>query len=219
MTWDWAFVAEHVPYLLIGLKYTFIVAVSTMAIGMVLGLLVAIARTAGPRWLSWPCAIFTDVFRGTPVLTQLLFFYITIPLTVGLVLSPLTTVIIAFSLNVAAYCSESFRAGIRSISASQFEGGLALGMNRSMVYRRVLLPQAIRRVIPALGNIWVSIFKDSSLVALVSVPDVLFRGRELSNVYYRPFELMTAVAVIYFLVSIPQAKAVDWLYARYKTEA
>jgi His/Glu/Gln/Arg/opine family amino acid ABC transporter permease subunit len=219
MTWDWNFIFEHVPYLLEGLKYTFIVALSTMAIGMVLGLAIAVARTAGPRWVALPCAAFTDLFRGTPILTQLLFFYITVPLTLDVVWSPLTTAIISFSLNVAAYCAETFRAGIRSISASQFEGALALGMSRPLVYRRVILPLSIRRVIPALGNIWVSIFKDSSLVALVSVPDVLFRGRELANIYYRPLELFSAVAVIYFLVSIPQAKAVDWLYSRYRTEA
>lgn len=219
VSWDWALIFEWFPYLLGGLRYTFIVAISTMSIGLVLGLVLALVRTAGPRWLGLPSALFVDVFRGTPVLTQLLFFYITVPLTVGIVWSPLTTAIVAFSLNVAAYCAEIFRSGIRSITASQVEGGLALGMTRTLVYCRVVLAQAVRRVLPALGNIWVSLFKDSALVALISVPDVLFRGREIANLHYKSLELYTAVAVIYFVVSLPQAKLVDWLYARYRTEA
>lgn len=216
--WNWELVLELLPYLLGGLRFTFIVAVVTMSVGLVLGLAIALGRVTGPTWLSLPAAVFVDIFRGTPVLTQLLFFYITVPLTTGFVLSALNTALVAFSLNVAAYCAEIFRSGINSIGSQQLSAALALGMSRPMAYRRVIVPQAIRRVIPPLGNIWVSLFKDSSLVALISVPDVLFRGREMAGIHYRTFELYTAVAVIYFLVSLPQAKVVDWLHARYQVQ-
>jgi len=218
ISWDWGLIAEWFPYLLGGLRFTFIVALSTMTIGLVLGLVLALARLSTVPWIRLPAVVFIDVFRGTPVLTQLLFFYITIPLTTGIVWSALTTGIVAFGLNVGAYCAETFRAGINSITSSQVEGGLALGMTRSLVYRRVVLAQAVRRVIPALGNIWVSLFKDTSLVALISVPDVLFRGREVAGLYFKSLEMYSAVAAIYIFVSLPQAKLVDWLYAKYRTE-
>lgn len=216
--WDWDLIVDSLPYLVAGLRYTFVVAISTMSIGLVLGLFLAIARGARLRVVRLPAMVFIDVFRGTPVLTQLLFFYVTVPLTTGVVWSPLTTGIVAFSLNVGAYCAETFRSGINSVSSLQAEGGLALGMTQQVMFRRVVLAQAVRRILPALGSIWVSLFKDTSLVALISVPDVLFRGREIAGLHFKTLELYTAVAAIYLVVSLPQAKLVDWLFLKYRTD-
>ena len=130
--------------------------------------------------------------------------------------SPITTAIVALSLNVSAYNAESFRAGIASIRKGQGEAGYALGMSRTKVMIEIILPQAVRRVMPLLASTWVSLFKDTSLVSVISVGELAFESMRVRSQTFRVLEMLTAMAVIYWMLGYPQAKLVDWINNRYR---
>jgi polar amino acid transport system permease protein len=129
--------------------------------------------------------------------------------------SPIVTAIIALSLNVSAYNGETFRAGIVSIRKGQSEAALALGMSTWQAMREVILPQAVRRVMPVLASTWVSLFKDTSLVSVIAVGDLAYTSMRIRSQSFRVLEMLTAMAAIYWALGYPQAKLVDWLNRRY----
>lgn len=221
MNYDWHFDAvwENLPFLLGGLKMTIALAVLSMAASLILGLLLSLARLSRSRALRLVATGYTEVIRGTPLLVQLLWIYYSLPILAGLVLSPFMTAFIGLTLNLTAFVAEVYRAGILSIGRPQREAALALGMSRWQSMRRVILPQSVRRVIPPMGSIWVSLFKDTALVSVIAVPDLMYKGKVLAIDTYRPLEIYTAVALIYFVVTYPQARSVDWLFNRFRVRA
>jgi ABC-type amino acid transport system permease subunit len=138
-----------------------------------------------------------------------------LPVATGFSLSPITTAIVALSLNVSAYNGETFRAGIASIRQGQSEAAYALGMTRWQATREIVLPQAVRRVLPVLASTWVSLFKDTSLVSVISVGELAYTSMRIRAQTYRVLEMLTAMAAIYWLLGYPQAKLVDWINRRY----
>lgn len=212
--WNFSDVFSQLPFLLEGIKYTVAVTVLAMLLAILLGLIISLLRLSGTRWLSIPAVIYTEVFRGTPFLVQIVWFFYALPLFSPIVLSPFQTGVLAGGLNLGAFCAEIFRAGILSIPHGQTEAALALGMKRHQVMRRIILPQAVVGVIPPLGSVWVSLFKDTSLLAAISVPELMFKGQQLAVQIYRPMEVYTVVALIYFVITYPQARLVDVLYHR-----
>ena len=221
MGYDWHFdvVAEEFDFLLGGLGLTVGLSVLSMAASLILGLLVSFARLSPWRLLRAVSSVYTDFLRGTPLLVQLLWIYYSLPILTGVTFSPFTSAAIALTLNLSAFVSEVYRAGIQSIGRGQREAALALGMSGWQAMRRIILPQSIRRVLPPLGSIWVSLFKDTALVSVIAVPELMYRGKVLSIETYRPLEIYTAVAIIYFLVTYPQARGVDWLFNRARVRA
>lgn len=217
--WHFDVVGDSLGFLLGGLRLTVALSVLSMALSLVLGMAVALARNSRWALLRGAAAAYSDFFRGTPVLVQLLWIYYSLPILTGILFSPFATALIAFTLNITAFVSEIYRAGITSIGKGQREAALALGMTPWQVLRRVILPQSVRRVIPPLGSIWVSLFKDTSIVSVISVSELMYRGKVLSIETYRPLEIFTAVAVIYFVVTFPQARGVDWLFDRIRVRA
>jgi His/Glu/Gln/Arg/opine family amino acid ABC transporter permease subunit len=217
--WHFEVVAESLDFLLGGLVWTVGLSLLSMAASLVLGLLVSFARLSPWRPLSAVASAYTDFLRGTPLLVQILWVYYSIPILTGVVFSPFVSAAIALTLNLSAFVSEVYRAGIQSIGRGQREAALALGMSQWQAMRRVILPQSIRRVIPPLGSIWVSLFKDTAIVSVIAVPELMYRGKVLSIETYRPLEIYTAVAIIYFLVTYPQARGVDWLFERARVRA
>jgi ABC-type amino acid transport system permease subunit len=141
--------------------------------------------------------------------------YYILPLALDLQFSPFTTGLIALALNVSAYNSETFRAGIASIRRGQGEAALALGMSRWQAMREVILPQATRRVLPVLASTWVSLFKDTSLVSVISVGELAYTAMRIRSQTFRVLEMLTAMAAIYWALGYPQAKLVDWLNRKY----
>ena len=221
MNYDWHFevVREALPFLLGGLKLTVALSVLSMAASLVLGLLVSLARLSRRRVLRGLAAAYTDFFRGTPLLVQLLWVYYSLPILTGLVLSPFVTALVALTLNLSAFVGEIYRAGITSIARGQREAALSLGMSNWQAMRRIILPQSVRRVIPPLGSVWVSLFKDTAIVSVIAVSELMYRGKVLSIETYRPVEVYTSVALIYFVVTLPQARWVDWLFERLRVRA
>jgi len=217
--WHWGVVWSHLAYLVGGLELTAVITVTSMAIGSALGVGVAGARLS--RW--WPLRLavgaYIEFVRGTPFLVQLLWLYYAIPIVTGLNYPSIVAAIAAGSLNIAAYNGELFRAGILAVPSGQQDAALALGMTRWAAFRRVTWPQALRIVLAPLGSTWVGLFKDTSLVSIIAVSELMYRAQTLAINTFRPAELYTAAAVIYFLVTYPQARFLDRTFKRLSVHA
>ena len=214
MTFDWSVVWAHASELLQGTELTIMLAVVTMVIAVPGGIILALLRLSGSRVLAAISASFTEFFRNLPLILVIYAAYYMLPLAFDVAFSPIATAFIALSLNVAAYNGETFRAGIASIRRGQSEAALALGMSRFQTMREVVLPQAIRRVLPVLASTWVSLFKDTSLVSVIAVGELAYTSMRIRSQTFRVLEMLTAMATIYWMLGYPQAKLVDWLNRR-----
>ena len=218
MNLDWSVVWENRQLFLQGAMITIILAFASMALGIVGGLVLALGRLSRLWIVSIPIAAFVDVIRSTPVIMQIYWAFYGIPILTDLRLDALKTGIIALAVNVSAYNCEIFRAGIVSIQKGQWHAGLALGMSKPCVLVAIVLPQAILRVIPALANIWVELFKNTSLVSTIAVADLTYIALKLRVETFRVLEILTAMAILYWLMGYPQAKLANWVHRKYKAQ-
>ena len=217
MTLDWSVVTGNLPLLLQGAAITVLLTVITMLLAVPGGLLLAglrLAPWAPPRLAA---TAFVEFFRATPLILQLYWAFYVLPAFFDVRLSAWGTAIVGLACNVSAFNSETFRAGIRSIRAGQWNAGRALGMSDAQVFWRIVLPQAVSRVLPALATTWVSLFKDTSLVSVIAVADLSYVALRLRAESYRILEVLTAMAALYWLMGYPQAKLCDWIHRRFRT--
>jgi His/Glu/Gln/Arg/opine family amino acid ABC transporter permease subunit len=215
MRFDWSVVWHNAGALAEGVELTLLLAVTTMVISIPGGIILALMRLSNVRALSAASTAVVELFRNLPLILVVYTAYYVMPVTTGLNLSPLATGIVALSLNVSAYNGETFRAGIASIRKGQTEAAYALGMGRWPTLKEIVLPQAIRRVLPVLASTWVSLFKDTSLVSVISVGELAYTSMRIRAQTFRVLEMLTAMAAIYWLLGYPQAKLVDWINRRY----
>lgn len=208
-------VLRNLPFLLQGLRVTVVITLISMAVGMVLGLVAALARLADNRLLRALSSFYVDLFRSTPLLVQLIWFYFVLPIIIGYSISPFTAGAIALSLYGGAYLAEIYRAGIKSIDEGQNEASLALGMSPAQTLRRTILPQAVVRMLPPFGSMFVTLFKESALVSAIGVADLLRQGLSLSQFTVRPVEVLTVMALLYFLITYVQTVWVNGLHRKY----
>lgn len=208
--WDWSVVTSNWNLLAWGLLKTVELVTITMATSLVTGLLMAIARTSRISVIRRLAYWYIEVFRNTPLLLQL---YLIYRLTD---LSAFWAGYIGLTLNLTAFLAEVYRSGLNSISNRQWEAALSLGMRRRQTLLRIVIPQAVRRIVPPLGTFWVSLFRDSALVAYIGVAELTHAAQQISIDTYRPFEAFTALAVIYILVTYPQARMVAWLNEKFR---
>ena len=215
MTFDWLVIWRNLDAFVDGVKLTVLLAVATMAIAVPGGILLAMMRMSGIRILSAIAIAFTELFRNVPLILVIYMAYYVLPVMSGLSASPLVTALVALSLNVSAYNGETFRAGIASIRKGQSEAAYALGMNSWQTFRIVVLPQAVKRVLPILASTWISLFKDTSLVSVISVGELSYASTRIRAQSFRVLEVLTAMAAIYWVLGYPQAKLVDWINHRW----
>ena len=215
--WDWSALWDNLPLLLDGISTTVVATAASMAASLLLGLPVALLRLSRPA-VSWLATVYIELFRNLPLLVLVFWVFTALPLIIGYTFSPLASGIIALSLNLTAFIAEIYRAGITSIAPGQSHAALALGMTRVQLYKRIILPQAVVRVLPALGSMWVSLFKDTSILAVIGVAELMYQGRMVATDTYRPLEIFTGVAIIYYLLAYPQALGVNWLYHRLQVQ-
>jgi polar amino acid transport system permease protein len=215
-TWHFEVVWQNLVPLLGGLRWTVMLAALAFALGLALGLVGAFARMSRFRPLRVLSSAYVDFFRTTPLLAQLWWMYYVIPFTTGITVPRFETGVIAFGLNIGAFLSEIYRAGIMSISRGQRNAALALGMTPAQVMRRVILPQAVSRVVPPMGSMWVGLFKDTAIVSVIAVPDLMHAARVVAVETYRPLEILTVTALIYFIITYPQARGVDFLHRKFR---
>jgi len=180
------------------------------------GLVLAIMRLSRLSVVSVPATAFVEFFRATPLILQIYWVYYVLPAYFDVQLSQIATAIVGLACNISAFNSETFRSGIVSIRRGQWNAGYALGMTPAGVFLLIVLPQAVMRVLPALASTWVSLFKDTSLVSIISVPELSYVALQLRAETYRILEVLTAMAALYWLMGYPQAKLVDWIHRRFK---
>ncbi|KFX21723.1 amino acid ABC transporter permease [Pectobacterium betavasculorum] len=215
--WDFSLVWDNIPVLLKGLGVTLELWLIAGVLGAALGLVLGIFRVFGKRWLSLPARLFVEIFRNTPVLIQLIWFYYAFPVLVGVQFSTFAAAALALTLYSAAYCTEIFRAGLQSIDHGQWEGAKALGMRHTVILRRVVLPQVLRNMLPALTNRMIELAKVTSLASILAVNELMYQGRLLSSTYYRPLEILTVVALLYFVLIWPGSYLAARLERRFRS--
>jgi polar amino acid transport system permease protein len=198
--WDFAPVAANSGLLALGLFNTLKLTVLALVLGVALGLVLALLRLSHRRWASWPAGFFIEVFRTTPPLVQLFWFFFALPLIVGIEMTPFTAAVVTFSIQSAAFFAEVFRGGIVSIERGQWEAARAIGMDRPQTLRRIILPQAVKRMIPAFMERAIELMKTTTLVATISYADLLFAANEISQKTFRPLETFSVAALLYFAV-------------------
>jgi len=215
MTLDWSVVWQHRDALAVGTATTLFLTVATMAIAVPCGIVVAALRLYAIAPVRAVATGYVELFRNLPLILVVFWAFYVVPILIGVGLSPLATGLAALALNVTAYNAETFRAGINSIRRGQVEAAVALGMSRMQALRRVVLPQAGRRILPVLASTWVSLFKDTSLVSVIAVSELAYTSMQIRAQTFRVLEMLTAMALIYWLLGYPQAKLVDWIQRRY----
>ena len=207
-------IKEVFPFLLKGALYTIIFSAASELIGIIVGLFTAIIRVTKIKVLSQLATIYVDIFRGTPLLMQIIFVYYALPY-VGINLPAPVAGIVALSVNSGAYVSEIFRAGIESIDKGQIEAARSLGMSYAQAMRYVVIPQTMKRVLPPLTNEFVALIKDSSLLSVIAISELLRTSKEMMTWKLNPSSL-TAAALLYLAITVPLTRLVSYLENKMK---
>jgi len=192
---------DAAPTMLAGAGYTLAFALAAMVGGLAIGVPVALLRIAPWRWLRWPAALYVSAMRGTPLLVQIFVIYYGLP-TIGIEFAPLTAGVLALSLNSGAYLSESLRGAIASIGQGQWRAAFSLGLGYRQTLFEVVLPQALRVAVPSMSNTLISLIKDTSLVSVITVTELMLATKEAIATSFQPLPLYLAAAAIYWVLSL-----------------
>lgn len=200
MNLDFSQIVPYIPFMLEGIWVTLKFVIMSILIGFVLGTILAICKITNIRWLRWLADAYTSVFRGTPLILQLMIAYLAIPQLTGYDISPYMSAILAFGLNSSAYVSEIIRAGIMAVDKGQTEAAEALGVPYRSMMINIILPQALRNILPALMNEFVTLTKESAIVSVIGYLDLMRRAQIVGADIYRSFEPLLFVGVIYWVM-------------------
>jgi His/Glu/Gln/Arg/opine family amino acid ABC transporter permease subunit len=210
--------AGYLPILLFqGAPMTLLISILGMIVAVAFGLVLALMNLYGPLPVSWLARTYVELFRGTPLLIQLYLIFYGLP-NIGIRLSPIVAAVLGLGLNYAAYEAENYRAGIQSIPRGQMEAALSLGMTRAQSLRFVILPQAMRLVIPPVTNDFIALFKDSSIVSVITMVELTKVYGQLASTYYDYIGVGILTAAIYFLMGLPFVRLARWAEARMATD-
>ena len=210
MAFDWKFALSIIPDLLNGLWVTVEVVVFGMALALTLGLIWAICRRSSNVLISWPVFIFVEFIRSTPLLIQAYFLFYVLPER-GVVLSPFVTGAIALGLHYSAYTAEVYRAGIEAVPAGQWEAAKALNFSFTQTFSRVILPQAIPKVIPVLGNYLIAMFKEVPILSAITLAELLQAAKVIGSETFRYLEPLTLVGLFFLILSLISSRLIDRL--------
>lgn len=214
MTWDWQFAANSVPLILQGLLVTLQITVLGSLVAYTLGLLFALVRRARVPVVAQALYLFIEFVRSTPLLVQIFVLYYVFPSAFGISMSAFVTGVVAIGVHYACYTSEVYRAGIDAVPKGQWEAATALSLPRSRVWTSVILPQAVPRVLPALGNYTISMFKETPLLLAIGVVDLVNAAKAAGNESYRFVEVYTIAGLLFLLLSYPASLLVRRLERR-----
>lgn len=205
---------DALPYLMHGLWLTIVITVISLLIALVIGLVLGVFSITRNKWLKGIAMVYVDIIRGTPILVQILFIYFGLPAATGIGFSALTAGIIAISVNAGAYLVEIFRAGINSIDKGQMEAGRTLGFSYRETMQIIILPQAVRRMIPAFVNQFIVSIKDTSLLSVIGIAELTMSGQSIYAQNFRAFEILFVVGVLYFVLIYILTIVSRWLERR-----
>ena len=207
-------VSANLGFLLSGIRATMLVTIAALAAGLMVGLVVALGRMSKRAWFYGPATAYVEVFRNTPALVQLIWFYYCLPILTGINLSGPVSATLALAVNAGAYIAEIIRGGIQGVDRGQVEAARTLGMSYAQTMRKIVLPQALRRMIAPFVNESVSLLKFSSLVSVLGVADLTYQAQVLSTTTFRPIEIFTFIALVYFVLCTAMSYAARLLELR-----
>ncbi|MCT4508038.1 MAG: amino acid ABC transporter permease [Tepidibacter sp.] len=202
---DFSFLSEYYMFFLTGTKNTVLLSVCSVFIGVVLGLFVSLMKLSKNKVLNIIASIYIEFLRGTPILVQLFIVYYGLP-SLGIDIPPFVAGIIALSINSSAYVAEIIRAGIQAVDKGQMEAARSLGMSQNMAMRYIIIPQGLKNILPALGNEFIVLIKESSIVMMVGIADVMYNTNIIRGNTFQPFEPLLAAAFIYFVLTFTLSK-------------
>jgi polar amino acid transport system permease protein len=215
MSLDFSPLFDSWQFLLGGLGVTLALSALTIGLSLMLGGAIGLARCYGPDWLRWALVFYIDSMRSIPVLVVLIWTYFALPIVTGVTLPPFWAATAALTLHISAYVAEIVRAGVMSVRSGQSRAAFALGMSRAQAIREIILPQALVRMLPALGSILSITIKDTAIAAVIAVPEYMNRSQTVAGQSFHPIEVFLAAALVYFALLFPVTRAVDMIYARF----
>jgi polar amino acid transport system permease protein len=201
--WDFSFLWQYRGLILLGLGVTMAYTVGTIFFGLVIGLVTGLLRLSRNAFVNAPLIAYVEIFRCTPLLVQIIWFYYALPVVVGIDIPATVAATLVLSLYTGAFYAEIVRGGVNSIERGQWDAARAIGMRQRQLMRYVILPQALKRMIPPFMNQSIIQLKNTSLVSTIAVADLLYQGELITAATYRPLEVYTMVAVLYFAVLFP----------------
>lgn len=218
MSFDFSLIWNSLPLLLAGAGVTIEITAIAVGLGFVLGLITSVCRLSSVKILRGIAICYVNIIRGTPMLVQIFLIYFALPMVIGERINPFVAAVVACSINSGAYVSEIFRAGIQSVDKGQMEAGRSLGLSWMQTMRYIILPQAFKHVIPPLGNEFISMTKETSLVSVIGFEELTRRGQLIIAKTYGSFEIWLTVAAIYLVMTLSIARLVSYLERRFATD-
>jgi polar amino acid transport system permease protein len=215
--WSFGFLWHYQALFIRGVEITLAYTVGTIGLGLLLGLLIGVARLSKLRLVNYPLIGFIEAFRCTPLLVQIVWFYYALPVILNIQIPAVVAATATLSLYTAAFYAEIFRGGIISIERGQWDAARALGLSPWRMMRLVILPQAMRRMLPPFINQSITQLKNTSLISTIAVPDLLYQGQMITADTYRPLETYTVVALVYFAMLFPTTMLAQWYEKRLNT--
>jgi polar amino acid transport system permease protein len=207
--WSFGFLLRYTHLFWVGIGYTLAYTIGTVALGLLIGLILGLLRLSKSRLVNIPLVGFIEIFRCTPLLVQIVWFYYALPVILNIQIPAALAATLVLSFYTGAFYAEIFRGGILSIESGQWDAARALGLRWTTAMRFVVLPQAVRRMIPPFMNQSIIQLKNTSLVSTIAVPDLLYQGTLITADTYRPLETYTVVALIYFALLFPMTRLVQ----------
>lgn len=214
MSLDFSFLSDYGNYFIEGTINTLIIALISVLAGTVIGIILALMKLGKSKVLKIIASVYIEIFRGTPMLVQLYIIYFAIPYAFQFKLTPMAAGIITLSINSGAYVAEIIRAGINSIDKGQMEAARSLGMSHWMAMRLIIMPQAVKNILPALGNEFITIIKESSIASIIGVNEIMYKADTIKGNLARVFEPLLIAAVIYFVLTFTLSKIVSYFERR-----
>lgn len=203
MNWDFGAVVPFLPDLFAGAVMTIVMTVLVLIVGTITGLVLAVLRTSGRRWITIPTSLYIDFFRTTPPIVQIIWIYFVVPQFLPVPLGAYEAAVVALGLNIGAFLAETFRAGIESVGRGQRDAARVLGLTRVQEFRWIVLPQAVRTILPPAVTTAALTVKSTSLAGILAILELTYRGTLISQLTLRPLEVFTLIAIIYFVMVYP----------------
>jgi len=211
---DFSVITEHLRFLASGVGVTLVLAVLSGAASLAAGFVVALLRLYGPRWLRPVIVFYIDSMRAIPVLVVLVWTFFALPIVAGITMPPFFAALLALTVHLAAYAAEIVRAGIESVRPGQTRASRALGMSPAQILRRVILPQAVVRMLPAFGSLLSVTIKDTAIASVIAVTEFMRQSETVAGQSFQPIEVYTFAMLVYFLILFPVTRGVERVYRR-----
>jgi polar amino acid transport system permease protein len=214
MEFDFSVITDHARFLASGVGVTLALAGLSGVCSLTLGFAIALLRLYGPTWLRPIVVLYIDSMRAIPVLVVLVWTFFALPIVTGITMPPFTAALIGLTLHLAAYAAEIVRAGVESVRPGQARAALALGMSRAQLVWRILLPQAVVRMLPAFGSLLSITIKDTAIASVIAVTELIRQSETVAGQSFQPIEVFTFAMLVYFVLLFPVTRGVDLIYRR-----